>query len=147
MDLLSAGDRLEIRAAIQDVTDTFMKTDVVYYSGQDSIDIWQEDRGDMVFTAYALKGLVEYVGTLIDEEPYGNDNPENIMITFNMADVDVAGALTPDYKTKFEIEKDYVKFKEQAYRITAVYYDGPLDEKDILLVIKGTKTKTFIKFD
>lgn len=150
MSLLSEAEKREIRDAIQSVTDTFMVTPVYYHMLVGSLDVWNEDRQDAKYNTYILAGLVEY-GTTDDTETRfksestsvedGVKDYEDVTITFNLEDLERKGLITPEYTFKFQKEVDYFTTKGILYKVLDAYYDGPLDSKNVLVILKGRITQ------
>ncbi len=145
--LLSDAEKLEIRAAVKSVTDTFNVTPILYHQAQPKLDGWEEDR-PKDYTNHNLLGLVEYPNTEGDEtrELQGNFDYGDIMVTYNLEDFETLGLLDADKICIFTAETDYFECKGITYRVKDIKYDGPLDEKDVLIIISGDITqdnKTF----
>lgn len=137
--LLSASDDREIRDAIRLVTETFMVTPIVYHIGVDSLDKWQEDREDKLFYSIGLKCLKENTETPVDESSRGYLDSSHITLTFNLEYLQEKGLITDDFKVRFNDTKDFLTLKGELYQVKSVSYDGPLSEKDILVVVKAEK--------
>lgn len=137
--LLSDSDKREIRDAIRLVTDTFMVTPINYYIGYESLDRWQEDRADKKFFSIVIQALKEDRIDDIVESLQGSTDEQTTQLTFNLEYLDDMGLCTPDFKVKFNSTKDYFNWKGIMYKVTDVYYDGPLDAKDVLVIVKGEK--------
>lgn len=138
-DLLTDSQRADIRAALKDVTDTFMKTPVVYHKAVDSLDRFNEDRGDMKLVDYNLSGLLEYMTNdkdEVDEAMEGSLNTQRVQVTFNLEDVAAVGLIADDIPT-MQPESDFFTANGERYRVTYVGTDGPLTKRAILVVIKG----------
>lgn len=136
MGLLSAADIAEIRAAIQDVTDTFMVSPIVYKQATESLDEWQEDR-EMTYIEHDLLGLVEYPEGKVVQDLDGANDFFDVMVSFNIEDLETLGLLTGDNTVPFVASKDRFIAKGKEYQTTFVGYDGPLEDKPVLYVIKG----------
>lgn len=137
MSLLSNSDKNEIRNAIRSVTDTFAITPVTYYIGGDSVDKWQEDKATKYYYEAELEALREDDGTAIDEAPEGSENLKLITLTFNLDYLQEKGLISSDYLSAFDSTKDYFKVKGRVFKVNEVKYDGPLSEKDVLVIVKG----------
>ena len=140
--LLSPAQIVQIRAALQDVVDTFMDTPVLYKMSVDSLDRFNEDRKDEKFVDYELKGLVEYStekGEHLELEQDGALNTQDVKISFGLDDLDALGLITPELEVKFQVEKDYFITNGLKYKVTFVGLDGPIEKRNILVVIYGTR--------
>lgn len=137
MSLLSQKDKDSIRQAVKLVTDTFMTTDVEYFMEVGSLDIWQEDKEDTKFVRAILKCLVEYEKDEIKESVQGNEETQTLVLTMNVEDLKSRELIDSSDISKFKAETDYFRLKNISYKVTDVYFDGPLDSKNILLIVKG----------
>lgn len=141
--LLSDTEIAEIKSALKDVTDTFMVTPIQYLRAIDSIDRFNEDREDEVFDNITLNGLVEYVDQagdeLIEDDSNGALNRQRVKVTFNTVDAQAVDLMTAEWEAKVQEEKDFFICKAIKYKVVKVITDGPLDEKDVLLVIYGKR--------
>lgn len=140
MGLLTTGDKLNFRAAIKLVTDTFMVTPVIYKIGGESTDRFNEDRLDKTYTDHNLSGLVEYPKTESEVKAEGKLNVNDVDVTFNMEDLIAAGLV--DATTKmvvFNQTKDRMLINGDLYNVCAVSYDGPLDQQNILVLVGGKR--------
>lgn len=142
MSLLSSGQRRQIRDVIKQVTDTFMVTDIQYHFAAESLDLFNEDRNDQVFNTVNLKGLVEHniEDDKIIEKLQGSRDNNIIQVTFNLEDLEVLSLITSDYKFVGNATTDYFTMKGELYKILDLRYDGPLDSKDVLVVLEGEKS-------
>ena len=143
MSLLTAAQIAEIRSAVILVTDTFMITPITYYAGGEQFSRSGEGQDSKVFTKYILNALVEYFGDTKEEYSEGSKDDGRVKLTFNVDTLPV-GVLNADLTTSFVIENDYFKLKNRVYKVDAVYFDGPLEVKDVLLLIEGSLQKTAV---
>lgn len=142
MSLLSNNQRRQIRDAIQQVTDTFMKTQIQYHFASEGLDFYEEDRINQKFFSVEIMVLVEHdIETdKIIEKLQGSSDTNLIQLTINLEDLERLNLITSDYKFKGNATTDYFTMKGDLYKIVDLRYDGPLDEKDILVVIEGEKS-------
>lgn len=141
MSLLSNTDKTNIRAALKLVTDTFFVSAITYKRAGESVDRFNEDRGDMSYTTLNLSGLVEYKGAGSDWSVEGGLDKENIKVSLNIEDLIAIGGIV-DGTTKmvnFNQNKDYMTVAGVSYKLLKVYYDGPLDAQNILVILEGVK--------
>ena len=137
MSLLSQKDKDSICQAVKLVTDTFMTTDVEYFMEVGSLDIWQEDKADTKFVRAILKCLVEYEKDEIKESVQGNEETQTLVLTMNVEDLKSRELIDSSDIPKLKAETDYFRLKNISYKVTDVYFDGPLDSQNILLIVKG----------
>jgi hypothetical protein len=141
MDLLSQEDRDKIRLALKDVTDTFMKTPVIYSVYGDTLDRFSEDRKNKKESVYNLYALAEYrddTGEWGKGMPAGLKDQANIKLTFNLEDLVEEGLVeTVNWTHKFSIGSDFFITQAKKYKLVWAGYDGPLDQKNILVVLYG----------
>ena len=146
MSLLSEAEDREIRDAVKLVTDTFMQTPVKYYtSNQDSIDHWGEDLEDETLNELDLKGLLEYQGNDADkikQDIDGSIDMRDIILTFNLEDIQAVGMINADFSHKFTQETDYLITQSQTYKVTDIYMDGPLSQKNVLFIVRAKYVDT-----
>lgn len=139
--LISDSEFLEIRSALRDVADTFFTSPLTYYIGRESLDRWQEDRADKAFYAIDLEALKENTGNASGNElrmsEQGFEDISVVQLTFNVDYLQEKGLLTDDFRVKFDPERDYFKLQNQVYKVISVSVDGPLQPKDVLIVVKG----------
>ena len=150
--LLSESDKRSFRDAIRLVTDTFMVTPVSYYLGGDSIDRWNEDRRDTKFRKVVLDALVEYSKSdKLKETLQGSVDATEVMLTFNLEYLQelelIAESEDSQLRVIFDADRDYFKLKDSVYEVIDVYYDGPLDSKEVLVIVKGKLYKDTIMLD
>ncbi len=143
-DLLSVGQRAQIRAALQDVTDTFMKTPVVYQLKGESLDRFNEDRLDEGVTTFNFNALVEYPATdgdKVKQFTEGALSTAEVQLTMNLDDLKLINFVNSSNICIGNDAKDYFTVNNQLYRVAFIGYDGPLDSKNILVVIFGNREK------
>lgn len=139
-DLLTDAERAEIRAVIRDVTDTFMKSPITYYKAGESVDIFQESKSDTPYSVYNLMGLLDYpmnVQDKMEEDVTGAWDYEYVDVTFNFEELQEKGLVSAEYAALMNPETDYFVCKGMLYKPEGIFYDGPLDAKAVLLVLKG----------
>jgi hypothetical protein len=139
--LISEKDKLQIRAALKSVTDTFFVTPVIYHLSKDSAEWFNEDRSDEEFTNYSLKAMVEYPKEKILPTLQGSVHMADVKCTFNMEDLIAASFVNAEKMAIGKAEKDFITVNGQRYRVSSIYYDGPLDKQNILIIIEGEKDK------
>lgn len=142
MSLLSAGQKADIRAAIKTVTDTFFVTPVTYHLKGESIDRFNEDRGDQANTDYVMSALVEYVADKTDrvtETTHGALDAADIKISMNLADLKVLGLVNSSNLCIGNVAKDYFTTNGELYKVGFIGFDGPLDQQNVLVIMYGER--------
>lgn len=94
MSLLTQAQIDSIKDAMQQVTDTFFVTPVLYKLGKVSLDVFQEDTPVASYTDYKLKALVEYSSMetdMIKEGEQGGESFQKIKMSLNYRDVKAVG--------------------------------------------------------
>lgn len=144
--LLSSGQKAQIRKAIRDVTDTFMVTPVTYHIAGEKFDRFSEDNEEQTYYSVLMNCLVEAITTdnEIERSRQGDRDLNEIKLTINLEDMQDLGVITSDYKHIFNPTQDFFTHKGLTYKVIDIYYDGPLDEKDVLVVIEGELSKDSI---
>lgn len=141
--LFTATEEREIRDAIKAVTDTFCDTPILYKLHKVADSRFQEDRKP-TFDDYSLLALVEAgqasQGGEAKESSAGSRDDDTVQLMFNLEDLETAGLINVDFSHKLQTEKDYFVYLEKNYRVTDVYFDGPLSRKNVLLIVKGKRT-------
>lgn len=141
MKLLSDADKLAIRKAIGDLSETFFVTPIFYHYAGDSVDVWNEDRGDQSYYTIQLSAMTEYGATEdIELDKDGSKDYEQVTLTFNLEDLEKVGFVDSTYKHLFGQETDYFTCRGKVYKVTDIWYDGPLDSKNALILMRGRLT-------
>lgn len=139
MGLLSEQEKREIRDAVRLVTDTFMVTPIVYCIAGYTKDRWGEDQADRQYYGMNLEVLREDESNEILESLQGAEDAHKVKLTLNLEYLQEKGLITPDFKVKFNDTEDFFVLKGEEYKVIDVSYDGPLDSKDVLVVVTGEK--------
>jgi hypothetical protein len=141
MDLLSAAQRLQIRLALKDVTDTFMKTPISYTLVGQTFDRFMEN-GESASTTVELLGMVEFMDENRDHNEVtegGSTNTGRVKATLNLEDLEALDLITPEYTFIGNTAVDYFTTQNEDYKVEHIMYDGALDQKNVLVVIYGIK--------
>lgn len=144
MDLLSAAERLEIFAAIHDVTDTFCQLPIAYELRGDSLDWANEDRNDEEVTIYNLMGLIVYSDKKIDLKQYGVQDLGDGYVLFNWEDLQAAGLINGDNFPIMDPARDYMTAQGVRLRALAVPPLGQLGIRQAVVKVffmKEPKTR------
>lgn len=138
MDLLTNGDRNEIRAALKDVADTFHKTTVTFKLATVSLDRWQEDR-PKIGTTVAVPAFLTY-GTRENDrfvaDSTGDEDKATVQIMMNTDDLIALNIWdSTNHVAKINGASDEVTFSGRSYRIEAIVYDGYVDARPVLCYV------------
>jgi len=140
MDLLSDAERSDIRNAVKDLTDTFAKSPVTYKFFTEALDRFEEDRTP-VYVTYNLMALEEASQSTTDYmkefNHEGSRDDGDVKLTFNLEDLDAQGLIATDWGHKLQIESDYFILKGKVHKVIDVYLDGPLTDKNCLVIVVG----------
>lgn len=137
MDLLDSIQRQAIRAALQDVIDTFHKIPILIFKREvDSSDDFMEDLSPR-FNEYETVGYIEYEGNEVETDETGTYDKSNIKVTFGHDNLDDVGLIEGNLLPAIEPELDYMIIENREYRITSVVTEGHFEPSSILVVVKG----------
>lgn len=141
--LLSVAQIAQARAAFKLLDDTFGQSPVEYHKFAGSLDRFNEDRVDTP-TTYNLHGLIEYNSfdrNRNDSESGGVEDKSEIKITFNLdrLDEENTGLINPDGTHNFNSETDKFIAQGRLYYVTQILYDGPIEPRNVLIVIYGNQ--------
>ena len=139
MALLSPADLQAIRNAIQGVTDQFFITPVTYRQTKGTNDPWKEDN-EKETTIHNLLGLSEYPEGEIQKDKDGANDFFDIKLSFKVADLEASGlwdAINNTVSFVNSASSDRMTVKGVNYKVTFVGYDGPLEDKPVLVILKG----------
>lgn len=153
-NLISDNQWLSIRAALRNATDTFFRKPVVYRKfryggGGGSLDRFNEDRQDTVYTDYTLEALVEFMDNLPGDTVImegGALDQDDVKVSFNFdylqeqnltKDVEINGV--PYKMASFNDKQDLLFIDGEKYKVTKVIHDGQTKDKYVLVVVKGKK--------
>lgn len=139
MPLLTPADLLSILEAVKLVSDQFFVTPVEYRRTVGSIDITQEDR-ELTYETFNLSALRDTPLKDNSEDDDGSSDFSSVLLTFNVADFEDLGlwnsvnnvAILNDVKDRFILAGT-------EYEVDDILYDGPLQAKPVLIIIKGSK--------
>lgn len=148
MSLLTQAQIDSIKDAMQQVTDTFFVTPVLYKLGKVSLDVFQEDTPVASYTDYKLKALVEYSSMetdMIKEGEQGGESFQKIKMSLNYRDVKAVGLADTNNFVIMDAAKDYVIVNGKVWKVRYVGLDGPLEAENVLLIIRcdAEENKTF----
>lgn len=136
--ILSAREIAEIRSVIQEVTDSFFVTPVAYYLSNTKLSRFNEDNDNSSYIRYYIKGLVEYTGGSVQFSQQGAIDKGNVKITFNTEDLIKVGLFdVVNFETIMSSEKDYMEVNGGRYKVKDVSLDGPIDRKNVLVIVIG----------
>jgi hypothetical protein len=124
MKLITDAEFRKIRSALHDVTDTFFVTPIIYRMSIESIDRFNEDRED-TFDRNRDKGHIT-----------GKEDRSEIKVSFNYDDLEAAGLTNPlTNGVIFNGQKDKIIVRGILYHVVQVNYDGPLEDRNVLIVV------------
>lgn len=139
--LLTPQQIADIKDVLKTVTDQFFVTPVTYHLAGESLDRFNEDRGDQVFTDYNLNGLVEFpYSTQAETEmtKAGGQDDKAVKVSFNFRDLITAG-LTVGNETIMNPATDYMTINGIKYKVQYQALDGPLEAENVLVIVHGEK--------
>lgn len=141
MDLLSAAEHAEIRAALQDVCDTFNKTQLTYHLAGVSVDDTMEDFNDKSYTDYSVKAYVEYPKDTVEQTQEGAYDNCDVFVQFGLDDLDLVGLINSENMPIFAPEHDYMTINGERFRVTFSGVEGAIEQRNILVIVKGMRDK------
>ena len=139
MDLLNAGQRAQIRSALQDVFDTFHKTSVTlhkaeYYGSDDG-----EDTGK-AYTDYTFLAAVIYGQDATDEltqTAHGGFTPKTVTLEIGLDNLMAEGLVDSENLPKFVPDNDTFTTNGETYVVTSAVVDGAFEQKNVLAIVTG----------
>ncbi|CAB4185085.1 hypothetical protein UFOVP1492_122 [uncultured Caudovirales phage] len=138
--LLSNQNILDIRGALRLATDTFFNSPVTVRHYGENADPWQEDsRTVQSFDDYVVSGLIEWPKTNPLESAMGTMSTADMKVTFSMDVLGEMSLLTAAFEVKFNEAVDTMFYGADEYHKLKIYYDGPLEQKNVLCIIEGTR--------
>lgn len=142
MSLLSPQQILDIEATFKLVGDTFFVTPVTYNLKGDSLDRFQEDRQNQANTAYNCLGLVEYGDQDSDklkETKDGKRDESECTVSLLLDDLKALGLVDAGNLFIGKAERDTFTTNNVDYEVVLAKLDGPLSQKNILVILKGKR--------
>lgn len=143
MSLLSEFDKREIRDAIKSVTDTFMLTPIAYHIAVEDLQVWGEDKRNASYQTINLAALVEDpkdkdILAMVNSSPEdGTFDYGDVQLTFNLEDLQALGLIAADFSFKMKAVEDYFTLRGILHKVIDIWYDGPLDAKNVLVLVSG----------
>lgn len=139
MALLNTSQLAKIRGAIQAVTDQFFVTPITYKQTVGIEGVWNEDNPKEVVT-HVLQGLAEYPTGEITKSVDGSNDFFDIEVSLNVTDLEALNLWdsvnnVASFVTSASSDRMTVKGVE--YKVTFIGYDGPLEDKPVLVLLKG----------
>lgn len=142
--LLSELDLLEIRQAVQTVTDTFFVTPIEYLKGKDQLSRFNEDNSFVEYDTYTLMGLAEYASSTggkygtVQNTVQGSKDRSQVRVSLNTEDLIALGLYDEiEHKVNFLPEKDWMNINGEKYKVKTVHSEGPLDRKNLIITVFG----------
>ncbi len=149
MDLLTAAERDEIRAAIQDATDTFCQTPCTIMVRVDNADRLGKQSG-IAFDSTTINGLLEF-GHLQSDQVFMNADGSviraDIKVTLNLDDMAAADLLDSESQPIINMATDKIVCHGIEYKMVYCGIDGAIGtsaEKDrnLICIIMGNREPT-----
>lgn len=140
-DLIDAATHLKIRAAMQDVVDTFMNTEITYYLSGTVVDDFMEDLNDKSYTQHVLKGLVEYTdkdSSKTQTMNAGVVDKAHVKVTLGLDDLDALG-LIYENRPIFNKEDDYMLINGEKFTVIFSDPEGAFEAKNVLVILYGER--------
>jgi hypothetical protein len=140
-DLLSSAQHALIRAAIQDVSDTFMDTTIVYHKAGTTVDDSMEDFSMQTYTDVNLKGLPEYQMNELDKlrlSPYGVADIAEMKVTFGFDDLVTAGIASGNVLL-MNPAKDFLTVNGIRYKVIHAATEGFFTATPVLGIVYAQK--------
>lgn len=148
-DLLTAQERDEIRAAIQDATDTFCTTPCTIRVRVDNANRMGKQSG-ISFANTVINGLLEF-GHLQADETFMNEDGTviraDIKVTLNLDDMGVANLLTAEFQPIINMATDKIVCHGIEYKMIYCGIDGAIGtaankDKNLICVIMANREPT-----
>jgi len=141
-DLLSDVQHLEIRAALQEVLDTFHDTPVfLHIPSEDYVQEFMEDLAPAT-TVYEVNALVEYPNltqSTVTNTEDGSILHFEVKAQIGIDDMDEVGLINGDGLPIFVPKNGHMVINEEKYEIVYFNIDGAFEQKNILCYIYGKK--------
>ena len=134
--LLSPQQFLDIRAALQNVTDTFFTSEITYYQFIDNADMLGSQQG-AAYNQYDLLGFIEYPDKDTDKTTThmeGGIEMINPKVSFNYDDLDGLG-LIMNNRALMRSETDFMVIQGKSWQVNYVGYDGAFQDNNILVIV------------
>ena len=144
MGLLSTTDIADIRAAIKQVTDTFMQLPVIYHQSGVPLDTFQEDRG-RTYTDYPLVALMLPPKSALDRSELGSMDNSELTLYFNYDDMaaHVPTLITASGNSIFAQASDLFTVQAEKYRIIDIQLEGQLVKRPMLVTVTLIKKEKY----
>lgn len=142
MDLLSVGQRIQIRNALQDVFDTFHKTPVTlhkaeYYGSDDC-----EDAGK-AYTNYTFNAAIIYGQDATDEltqTAHVGFTPKTVTLEIGLDNLTAVNLVDSENLPKFVPDNDSFTVNGETFIVTSAVVDGAFEQKNVLVIVAGRIT-------
>ena len=138
MDLLTAQDRINIRGALQNVIDTFMKTPIIFHVINGFGGDHMEDL-DPSETNYNITGYVEYPDEVAKTDESGNTYLPDVKVSLGLDDMDGIGLIAPDTICTLRAGIDEMTVNGERFFIKFVGVEGAFEQLNILVNIIGER--------
>lgn len=124
----------DIRAAINNVVETFATTPVVYHLAKAASKDRFGEGDNKNPTNINLLGFVEYGADIIDQNIQGATDWNGVKIMFKGTDWETAG-LYVNGVLKTEPARDYLTVNGKKYKVTNVMPDGAFETRNFIIIV------------
>lgn len=137
--LVTGAEFAEFRGAINDVVDTFHNFTITHIGAGGEFDRWSEEN-EQEKTETDLRCLVEFKSESEDVETKrmqtGAIDIQQLEVSFGIDYLDSVGMMDATTKeAAFDRAKDYFRYEGVLYRLIGMVADGPIDDKNALIII------------
>lgn len=146
MQLLTSTDYADIYAAMSDLHDTFAVKDIMYeaVTAQASVEMFQEDRLDIVTTTYNFKAVVEYEKSersdIYEYQSGAIDNRKVRLTVFVRDSLIPLGLWDAVNNVPFMNQTtDYLSIGSERYKVENIQAGGNFETTPVYIYIKAYK--------
>ena len=140
MDLINDQQHAEIRAALQNVFDTFMDTTVTLHIVTGYANDFMEGGGETT-TTVTINGLVEWGNTEGAKAMHTTDGAlqeNDVTASFGLDDFDNAGLVENNLPTPVS-GRDWMEINGEIYDIDLPVPSGPFQQRNVMIVVQGKR--------
>jgi hypothetical protein len=143
MDLLNPTQRAAIRSALQDVFDTFHKTEVTYKRQTSSADDFMETLTP-TYSSVKIDAQVEYDGNTMAADTDGALDAMEAKVTFGFDNLYAKGLIDAfTLQPLFKPEIDFMDISGKSYKVISVNTEGNFQARAEMVVVKVRKLANF----
>lgn len=145
VDLLSGADRNDIRDAFRDIMETFSRTPVTIRRAGASVDRFNEDRTDIVYTDYSVLAIVIYGAADKKNDPNlgGAVDVTNVRAVVHLDLLEAVGLLDSEGLPTINETTDLLVVNGQQYRIKEVSVSAQFEKRQTKATIRGQIETTY----